>query len=160
MKFSDFTKSMSLIEMVALVIFIIYLVYPFKTPEYMKGSINSPLGLVSMFIVTLFLFLYTNPFLGIIYIFVAYELLRRSSVSNKRENIQVDLIPHVSSNQRINQELPQDEYFVDNIIPDEMTLEEEVIRTYVPERSHFVQDENDDDSFLPVFDHLVGASVV
>ena len=154
MKFSDFTKSMSLIEMVALVIFIIYLVYPFKTPEYMKGFINSPLGLVSMFIVTLFLFLYTNPFLGVIYIFVAYELLRRSSVEHKRENIQVDLIPH-NSTKKINQELTQDS--LDIPIQHDITLEEEVINTYVPARNNFIQDD-EESSFLPVFDHLVGAS--
>jgi hypothetical protein len=32
-----------------------------------------------MFVVTVFLFLYTNPILAVLYIFVAYELIRRSN---------------------------------------------------------------------------------
>jgi hypothetical protein len=72
-------KDFSLFELFLLTIFIIYLVFPIKMPNFMNKTIESPLGMVSIFIVTLALFVYASPILAILYIFVAYELLRRSS---------------------------------------------------------------------------------
>jgi hypothetical protein len=54
-------------------------VFPIDTPDTIATSINSPLGMMSLLLITIYLFLYTNPFLGILYIFVAFDLLRRSS---------------------------------------------------------------------------------
>ena len=71
-------KTMSPLEMILFGLFIIYLVFPIHTPDSISGAINSPVGLIVMFMVTLYLFIYTNPILGLMYIFVAYELLRRS----------------------------------------------------------------------------------
>ena len=71
-------KTMSPLEMILFGLFIIYLVFPIHTPDSISGVINSPVGLIVMFMVTLYLFIYTNPILGLMYIFVAYELLRRS----------------------------------------------------------------------------------
>jgi hypothetical protein len=80
MKLNDFSKKLSSLEITALVIFIVYIIFPFKTPIILNGMINTPIGLVVLFIVTLFLFFYANPILGVVYIFVAYELVRRSSL--------------------------------------------------------------------------------
>lgn len=80
MKLSDFTKTLSSLETAALIIFIIYIVFPFKTPIFLSGVVNTPLGLIAILIITLYLFFYTNPILGVVYIFVAYELIRRSSL--------------------------------------------------------------------------------
>ena len=41
--------------------------------------IDSPVGMASIFGITVYLFLYANPILAILYVFVAYEMLRRSS---------------------------------------------------------------------------------
>ena len=73
---------MSPLEGVLLIIFILYIVFPVSTPVYLAGSVDSPVTMAMMFAITIFLFVYTNPILGVLYIFVAYELLRRSSVSN------------------------------------------------------------------------------
>jgi hypothetical protein len=80
MKLSDFTKSLSPLEIAALVIFVIYIVFPFKTPLFLAGVVNTPLGLIVILLITLYLFFYTNPLLGVVYIFVAYELIRRTSL--------------------------------------------------------------------------------
>jgi len=45
----------------------------------MKSFVNSHLGLLFFFCVTVGLFAYTNPILGVVYILVVYEALRRSS---------------------------------------------------------------------------------
>ncbi len=81
MNFASLTKivkSASLLELTLFGLFVIYLVLPIETPNMVAPYIDSPVGMVSIFIITLYLFLYTNPVLGILYIFVAYELLRRS----------------------------------------------------------------------------------
>lgn len=80
MKLSDFTKNLSSIEITALVVFVIYIIFPFKTPSFLVGIVNTPFGLLVLLVVTLFLFFYTNPLLGVVYIFVAYELVRRTSL--------------------------------------------------------------------------------
>ena len=79
MKFTNPFKTFSPIEMALFIIFVIYLVFPIQTPMFLAPSIESPLGMGVIFVVTLSLFLYANPILAILYIFVAYELLRRSS---------------------------------------------------------------------------------
>ena len=70
---------MSPLEGTLLVLFILYIALPVSSPSYLAGSIDSPVTMAIMFAITIFLFVYTNPILGVLYIFVAYELLRRSS---------------------------------------------------------------------------------
>jgi len=77
--FKNLVKSASPLEIALFVLFVIYIVLPIETPDTIKPFIHSPLGLVGIFIITLYLFLYTNPILGILYIFVAFELIRRST---------------------------------------------------------------------------------
>jgi predicted membrane protein len=67
------------LEMVLLVLFIIYLVFPVNTPAFLAPMVDSSLGMVGIFAVVLFLFMYSHPLLAILYIFVAYELIRRST---------------------------------------------------------------------------------
>jgi hypothetical protein len=79
MNIANLVKSFSQLELSLLVVFILYLVLPIQTPGFLAGSVDSSIGMVTMFAITLYLFFYSNPILAIIYIFVAYELLRRSS---------------------------------------------------------------------------------
>lgn len=82
MKLTNPFKTFLPIEILLLVLFIIYLVFPIKTPFFLNNIIESPIGLIIIFIITISFFLYSNPVLAILFLFVAYELLRRSSVLN------------------------------------------------------------------------------
>ena len=79
MDFAKLLNTTSPVELSLFVVFIIYLIFPVETPEFLGPSVDSPFGMIVMFCVTLYLFLYANPILGVLYIFVAYELLRRSA---------------------------------------------------------------------------------
>ena len=83
MKFSGIKfgniKSITPVDAVLFILFIIYLVFPINTPPFLANLIDTPLGMIVIFAITISLFIYTNPILGILCIFVAYELLRRSS---------------------------------------------------------------------------------
>jgi hypothetical protein len=67
------------IEYILLVFFVLYLILPINLPEYFAKFVETPLGIIGLFLITIALFVYVNPILGVLYIFVAYELLRRSS---------------------------------------------------------------------------------
>ena len=71
-------KSVSPLEIFLFILFVVYIVFSIPTPNVIVPFIDSPLGLGAILIITLYLFLYTTPILGILSIFVAYELLRRS----------------------------------------------------------------------------------
>jgi len=66
-------------EYVLLILFVLYLILPVNLPGSLAKFVETPLGIIGLFLVTIALFVYVNPILGILYIFVAYELLRRSS---------------------------------------------------------------------------------
>jgi hypothetical protein len=80
-------KSFSQLEIGLLIVFIIYIVLPIQTPDFLAGIIDSSLGMLTIFIVTVYLLFYVNPILAVVYVFVAYELLRRSE--NKTGHIQM-----------------------------------------------------------------------
>ena len=84
MQTPNFLKTLSQMEITLLVIFVIYLVFPIQMPDLIAGAIDAPLGMLSIFIITVYLFFNANPILAVIYIFVAYEMLRRSSQSRGR----------------------------------------------------------------------------
>ena len=148
MKFSEFTRSMSPLEMALLVLFIIYIIFPIQTPGFLAASINTPLSLVVLFIVTLYLFFYTHPVIGIIYIFVAYELLRRSSLTIG-ENVMLQFTPteQVRTNEMIQM----------NPVP-YATLEEQVISQMAPASQNHMQVEGGS-NFQPIQERIVGASL-
>lgn len=80
MKIKSILKSLTMVEILVGIVFIIYLVLPIPTPNMISPYIESPLGMIVIFCITVGLFLYSNPILAILYIFVGYTLLRRSAV--------------------------------------------------------------------------------
>jgi hypothetical protein len=146
MNLSNLVKSSSPLEISLFVIFIIYLVLPIDTPTSIASSIDSPFGMIGIFIVTLYLFLYANPILGILYIFVAYELLRRSSkVTGKAVYIQ-----YSPSQERRDSDLRQMNP------PKSTSLEESVVSKMAPigrsDPTQFI-----DSSFKPVSENIHNA---
>jgi hypothetical protein len=87
MKLSDISsvssifKKMSSKELLVIIVFVLYIILPVSTPACMVDFINSSIGLVFIFIFTLIFFVKGSPVLGILFIFVAYEILRRSSIT-------------------------------------------------------------------------------
>lgn len=141
-------KSLSPLEIVLLIVFILFIIFPFKLPVMFANMIDAPLGFLSLFVVTIYLFSYVNPVLGIIYIFVAYELMRRSSeITGKTAMIQ-----YSPSQNNKDIELQQMN------LPREITLEEDVIRVMAPAQSEFIKGESSSD-FKPVMESVVGASL-
>lgn len=150
MKYLDSLKTISPYEIILFIVFIFYLISPIDMPTFVASFIDSPLGIIIIFIIAISLFIYTNPILGILFIFVAYELMRRSSVfSGNTPNIEYTPSQIVKDIEMRSMNPPQ-----------EKTLEEEIVEVRAPiGRSNEV--EFVDSNFKPVADKLLyGASVI
>ena len=148
MKLPQVFKSLSPLECSLLVMFALYLVLPIQAPEFISGMVDSPLGMLTIFIVTLYLFFYSNPILAIVYVFVAYELLRRSSQITGR----VAMVQYTPS------QIKRDKQMQDMNPPKKQTLEEEVVDKMAPiGRSDPIIYTTS--SFKPVAESIDGASM-
>ena len=140
-------KSFSTIELSLLIVFFIYIILPIHTPQFLSGAIDNPISLVIMFGIAVYLFMYSNPVLAILYIFVAYELLRRTSNS-----VVIKAVQHTPSQARKDNEMKQ-------MNPKQVeTLEEEIVEKMAPvgrsDASIYVSS-----SYKPTAEKLVGASL-
>lgn len=67
-------------QLVLVILFIIYLLMGYKTPDSVATMIDSTVGKVVVALFALLLFAYSNPILGVLGIFVAYQLVRGASI--------------------------------------------------------------------------------
>lgn len=79
MKFLSYVESLSNVETIVIVMFISYLALPFHLPSMVTKFIDSPMGIIGLFVVSVYLFLYANPLVAVLFVLVAYELFRRSN---------------------------------------------------------------------------------
>ena len=160
----DLLRKISVHEMALLVVFIIYVIFPISTPEGLVPIVDSPLGYTTLFIITVGLFVYASPLLGIIYIFVAYEAIRRSSLHSieSRPNSTQDVINTQYMPTNLPKPIPEqsvkDAEMVNMNTEREPTLEEEIVQLRAP----IGKSENvkyTESSFKPVSTNLSGASM-
>ena len=138
-------KSISPLEILLFVLFVVYIVFSIPTPFFLIPLLDSPLGLGFVIITTLYLFLYTTPILGILSIFVAYEMLRRSSKLTGTTPI-MKYTPTQAKKDKYMKEM--------NPPTNVLTLEEEIVKQMAPigksDPSTYM-----DTSYKPVADKLI-----
>ena len=137
----------SFIEVLLFIIFVTDLIFPIKTPFFLASMVDSTFGVISILVVTIYLFFYANPILAILYIFVAYELIRRSSEVTGR----VSIIQYTPSQANMNLQM------ANMNPPKKMTLEEDVISTMapIPNSNEIIQT-----TFKPIEEYIHGGSSV
>jgi len=127
-------KNFKAFDIALLTLFVIYIVFPIETPKWMVPLVDSPLGLMFMFAVTVALFVYKSPILGVLYILVAYEALRRNNYNAPASPV-VQETKHMAN--RVGHVLPETQSSKDAEMQmmnpaGEISLEEEVIAKEVP----------------------------
>jgi hypothetical protein len=122
MDISKVFKSLTKIEIALLIVFVLYIVLPIQTPDFMAGWVDSSLGMLTIFAVTVFLFLNVSPVVAVVYILVGYELLRRSSKKTGR----VTLMKYTPTQAKKDMEMK-----AMNPVQ-EKTLEEEIVGSMAP----------------------------
>jgi hypothetical protein len=122
MDLSSTFRSLSKYESILLVLFIIYLIFDINPPDMFAAMVDSPLGMVVVLLLTLMNFMYSNVILGVVGLFVAYEVVRRSANVNNR----VPMVMYTPSQMNKDIELVQ-------MNPvQEKTLEEEMVENMAP----------------------------
>jgi len=115
-------KSLTKPEIVILGLFIIYLASDIAMPEEIAVYIDSPIGMVVVLLIALYMFVYYSPILGVIGLFVAYEVVRRSARVNNR----VPMMTYVPTQAKKDAEFVE----MNPAVPE--TLEEEMIAKMAP----------------------------
>ena len=140
---------MTPLEISVIAVMILYVIFQVDTPEFMARTIDSPIGMMAILITALFLFYYANPIIAILFVFVAYELIRRTAYVSARDAI----VEHTPSQKQKDIQMK-----VMNPVK-ASTLEEEMISRMAPvgqsEMSQIL-----DTKYKPVAPKLEGASKV
>ncbi len=122
MDFSSYYQTLSKMEFGMLALFIIYLVVDIYPPEIIASYVDTSIGMLIVLLTTLYVFMTYNPILGVVFLFVAYEIVRRSARVNNR----VPMILHTPSQAKKDAELAE----MNPAIPE--TLEEMVVQQMAP----------------------------
>lgn len=137
MNFKKLLKSIKPAEILVLVVFVLYLVFPVTTPSAAAPYIESPLGLVVLFGVAVALFVYSHPSIAILFVFVAYTLLRRSTVivnkSHYLEQTKSETEKRFDVQKQVQDATPkEDPRSVEIAANQPVTLEEEIVMERAP----------------------------
>lgn len=79
MKFLSFMDSLTNVETAVIVMLISYLALPIQLPDMFANMVDSPMGTIGIFILSVYLFFNANPLIAVLFVFVAYEMFSRSS---------------------------------------------------------------------------------
>ena len=134
-------------ELALAILLIVYLVLGFRTPDAIAGMVDTLVGKIVMFVIVIFLFLHVNPLLAVLALFVAFDLMRRSSVATGIDALQ-KFAP--SEEKRTSQ------FTAYNQFP--YTLEQEVVAKMAPMVS--AGSSLTQASYKPMLDNLYDASPV
>ena len=142
----DLFKKENMGQIILIILFIIYLIMGYNTPEPIASIIDTTYGKIFVILIALVLFAFTNPVLGIIGFLVAYELIRKSSISTGSYGLDKYLPTETKKFTELTA-LNQFPY----------TLEQEVVKKMAPIRQ---QNDTIQTTFVPVLDNLYDAAPI
>jgi len=149
MKVLNSLKKLSQLEMILAVLFVLYIVLPIEMPDMIAQLVDTTLGMVGVFALAVYMFFNVSPVLAVLFVFVAYELLRRSSSKTGKAVI----MKHTPTQQKKDEKMKKM-----NPVKKE-TLEEEMVDKMAPvgksDIASYVST-----SFSPVAEDVGGASMV
>ncbi len=79
--FSQLFEKKHLKDMMLVLVFSIYLVMGYPTPEPVANVVDTIVGKFVIMVVVISLFVYTNPIVAVLSLLVAFDLMRRSSLA-------------------------------------------------------------------------------
>lgn len=143
--FSSLFKKEHMGELVLVVLFIIYLIMGYKTPEPVAGLVDTLVGKLIILLIVGYLFMNANPILAVLALFVGFDLVRRSSLATG-----IDALQRFAPSE----EKRSSQFSAYNQFP--YTLEQEVVAKMAPvikSGSSITQS-----SFKPLLDNLYDAA--
>jgi hypothetical protein len=145
--FSSLFKKQHMGELVLVILFIVYLILGLKTPQPIANVVDTLVGKIVIILLVIYLFMYANPILAVLALFVAFDLIRRSSMATGLDALQ-KFAP--------SEEKKMSQFTAYNQFP--YTLEQEVVAKMAPimkSGSSLTQA-----SYKPLLDNLYDASPI
>ena len=122
MDISQTFRSLSKYEAILLILFVIYLIFDIQPPDAFAAVVDTPIGMVLVLLLTLMNFIRSNVILGVVGLFVAYEVVRRSARVNNRVPMEIYTPSQMNKDIELIQMNP----------PESKSLEEEMVDKMTP----------------------------
>ncbi len=145
--FTGLFKKENMNQLALAILFIIYLIMGYKTPEPLANLIDTLVGKIVIFIIVIYFFMNANPILAVLSLFVAFDLIRRSSAATGIDALK-QYLP--------TEEKKSSQFTAFNQYP--YTLEQEVVKKMAP----IVQSGSSlsKPSYKPLLENLHDASTI
>lgn len=148
MKLLNYFKAMSNLEVLLVVLFALFIILPIDVPLVLAKLIDSSLGMVVIFALAVYLFFKEDPVVAVLFVLVAYELIRRSDKATGKQII----MKHTPTQEK------KDEKMKKMNPVKKATLEEEIVDKMAPVgKSDMISYVST--TFSPVAEEVTGASV-
>lgn len=113
------------------IVMIIYLIVGYKMPCFISNFINTPLGVVVFILMSIILVFKLNPIIGVLSIFVVYEIIQRAKKNICESTTQLDMPIESLSQFAPKEKYVQSPFNINNqFIP--ITLEQEIVEKMAP----------------------------
>ena len=144
---SGLFKKENMSQLSLAILFIIYLIMGYKTPEMVANIVDTLVGKIVIFIMVIVIFMNANPILAVLSLFVAFDLMRRSSAATGIDALKMYLPT---------EEKKSSQFTAFNQYP--YTLEQEVVKKMAP----IVQSGSSltKASYMPTLENLHDASTI
>ena len=145
--FSSLFQKEHMGELTLAILFIIYLIMGYKTPEPVASLIDTLVGKIVIILIVIYMFMHTHPISAVLALFVAFDLMRRSSVTTG-----IDALQRYAPTE----EKKSSQFSAFNQFP--YTLEQEVVKKMAP----IIQSGStlSKPSYKPLLDNLYDASPI
>jgi len=145
--FSSLFKKENTGELILAVLLIIYLVIGQQPPTTVAKFINSMFGKLVLFLIVIFMFIKSNTILAVLILFVAFDLIRRSSITYNKKKLQVFIPSETKKTSQLT---------AFNQFP--YTLEQEVVKKMTPLVNNSYQVNKA--TYKPIVNNLYDASPI
>ncbi len=115
-------KKMSKLEIGLSILFALFIVLPLSVPELLANFIDSAPGMIVLFGLAVYMFYHVSPVVAVLFVFVVYELLRRSSKKTGKAIIQKHTPTQAKKDEKMKKMNPEKKE----------TLEEEIVDKMAP----------------------------
>lgn len=122
MKLLNTFKKMTKLEIALSILFVLFIILPLGVPDLFANLIDTSLGMIVIFGLAVYMFFHVNPVVAVLFVFVAYELLRRSSKKTGKAIIQKHTPTQAKKDEKMKKMNPEKKE----------TLEEEIVDKMAP----------------------------
>ena len=122
MKLLNTFKKMTKLEVALSILFVLFIILPLNVPDLFANLIDTSLGMIVIFGLAVYMFFHVNPVVAVLFVFVAYELLRRSSKRTGKAIIQKHTPTQEKKDEKMKKMNPEKKE----------TLEEEIVDKMAP----------------------------